>query len=159
MLKKFLFALGLIAILIFASISGQIGKGLGRAVFSHPKASPQEVEAKLIEGFTISANQQNQRLPMMLDQDTRLDRVTVGPGPRAVYHYTFPKYTSRAVDANWLHTNLRLEVKKNVCVNKDMKKSIQLGGIYVYAYYGIDGVEITRFEIDRNDCGFSKLPL
>ena len=118
------------------------------------KPSQQEVEAKLVEGFTKAANQCNQRLPMMVDQDTRLDKATVGPGPRAVYHYTFPKYTSRDIDANWLQTNLRPEVMRKVCASADMKKSLQYGGIYVYAYSGSDGVEITRFEIDRNDCGF-----
>ena len=151
MWKKVLSALGFIGILIAASIGGQIGKGGGKAAM---KPNQQEIEAKLVEGFTKAANQYNQRLPMMIDQDTRLDKVTVGPGSRAIYHHTFPKYTSRDIDAKWLQTNLRPEVMRKVCASADMKKSIQYGGIYVYAYSGSDGVEITRFEIDRNDCGF-----
>lgn len=154
MWKKVLTALGFIGSLIAASVGGQIGKEVGKAAM---KPSQQEVEAKLVEGFTKAANQYNQRLPMMVDQDTRLDKVTVGPGPRAVYHYTFPKYTSRDIDANWLQTNLRPEVMRKVCASADMKKSLQYGGIYVYAYSGSDGVEITRFEIDRNDCGFPRI--
>ncbi len=121
------------------------------------KPSSQEVETILVEGFTKAANQYNQRLPMMVDQDTRLDKATVGPGPRAVYHHTFPKYTSRDIDANWLQTNFRPEVMRKVCASADMNKSLQYGGIYVYAYSGSDGVEITRFEIDRNDCGFPRI--
>lgn len=154
MWKKVLTALGFIGILIAASVGGQIGKEVGKAAM---KPSQQEVEAKLVEGFTKAANQYNQRLPMMVDQDTRLDKATVGPGPRAVYHHTFPKYTSRDIDANWLQTNLRPEVMRKVCASADMKKSLQYGGIYVYAYSGSDGVEITRFEIDRNDCGFPRI--
>jgi hypothetical protein len=38
-----------------------------------------------------------------------------------------------------------------------MKKSLQYGGIYVYSYYGKDAIEIARFEIDRNDCGFAAI--
>lgn len=155
--KKLLVALGLIAVLIAASISGQIGKEVGNAIFPTSKLSPQEVENKLIEGLKKTANQYNQQLPMMIDQNTRIDKATVGPGPRAVYHHTFPKYTSRDVDANWLQTNLRPKILKKVCASKDMKKTLQYGGIFVYAYSGSDGVEITRFEIDRNDCGFPKI--
>lgn len=154
MWKKLLTALGFIGILIAAIIGGQIGKEVGKAAI---KPSQQEVEAKLVEGFTKAANQYNQRLPMMVDQDTRLDKATVGPGPRAVYHHTFLKYTSRDIDANWLQTNLRPEVMRKVCASADMKKSLQYGGIYVYAYSGSDGIEITRFEIDRNDCGFPRI--
>lgn len=154
MWKKVLSVLGFIAILIAVSIGGRIGEEVGVAVLSPSKPNPQEAYAKLIEGFTKAANQYNQRLPMMIDQDTRLDKVTVGPGPRAVYHHAFPRYTSRDIDANWIQTNLRPEVVRKVCASADMKKSLQYGGIFAYAYSGGDGVEITRFEIDRNDCGF-----
>ena len=154
MQKKLLTALGVIAVLIVAGIAGQIGRETGKAVFSPSKPSKEEIEAKLIEGFTTAVNQINQKLPMMIDEETRLDRATVGRGARIVYYNTFPKYTSRDIDANWLQTNLRPEVMRNVCDNKDMRKSLQYGGIYVYSYSGRDGVEITRFEIDRNDCGF-----
>jgi hypothetical protein len=147
--------LGVCILLIGASIGGLIGKEAAKSAFSPSK---QEVEAKVIEGFKKAASQYNQRLPMMIDQDTRLDKVTVGPGPRAVYHYTFPRYTSRNIDINFLQENLEPDVVRKVCANADMKKSLQYGGIYVYAYYGNNGVEITRFEIDRNVCGFPRLP-
>jgi len=158
MQKKLLAALGFIALLIAVSIGGLIGKGTVKSIFSPPKPSPQEVEATLIEGFTKTANQYNQKLPMMLDQDTRLDKVTVGPGPRVVYHHTFPNYTSKDIDVNWLQTNLKPEIMRKVCSSTDMKKSLQYGGIYVYAYYGSDGGEINRFEIGSNDCGFPRVP-
>lgn len=157
MWRTVLSVLGFIAILIAASIGGQIGKEVGKAAVSPSKPSRQEVEEKLTEGFTNAANQFKQKLPMMVDQDTRLENVTVGPGPRIVYHHAFPKYTSRDIEANWLQTNLRPEVVRKICVSVDMKKSLQYGGIYVYAYSGSDGVEITRFEISNNDCGFPRI--
>lgn len=154
MWKKILTTLGFIGILIAASIGAQIGKEVGKVAM---KPSQQDIEPKLVEGFKDAANQYNQRLPMMVDQDTRLDRVTVGPGPRAVYHHTFPKYTSTDIDANWLQTKVQPEVMRKVCASADMKKSLQYGGIYVYAYSGSDGIEITRFEIDRNHCGLARI--
>ena len=71
MWKKVLAALGFIAIIMVGSIGGQIGKEAGKAAYTPSKPSPQEVEAKLIEGFTETANQYNKQLPMMIDQDTR----------------------------------------------------------------------------------------
>lgn len=154
MWKKALFVIGFIGILIAGSIGGQIGREVGKATV---RPSSQEIEAKLVEGFTKAANQYNKQLPMMVDQDIRLDKATVGPGPRVVYHHTFPEYTSGDIDVDWLQTDLRPEVTRTVCANADMKKSLQHGGIYSYAYSGSDGAEIARFEIDRNDCGFQKI--
>lgn len=156
MWKKILSALGLLGfigmMIVAKGIGGFVGKEVGNSAYSSSKPNTQKVEAEIIEGLTKAANQYNQKLPMMVDQDTRLDEVTVGPGPRGVYHYTFPKYASRDIDANWLQTNLRPEVIRKVCANVDMKKGIQYGAIFVYAYSGSDGVEIFRFEISRNDC-------
>jgi hypothetical protein len=144
----------IISVLAVASIAGAIGR---QAVKTMMKPSQQEIEKILTEGFTFAATQINQKLPMMLDEDTRLDKATVGPGTRVVYHNTFPKYTSKDIDANWLRTNLKPEVMQKICTSGDMKKSLQLGGIYVYAYSGNDGIEIARFEIDRNDCKLAKI--
>lgn len=55
MLKKILSALGVIAILIAAAIGGGIGKQLGKAVLSPSSPTAQQIEEKLIEGFTIAA--------------------------------------------------------------------------------------------------------
>jgi hypothetical protein len=153
MLKKLLSALGLITILLVGEIGGNIGKIIGKAAFAPSKPNEQQVEKKLIEGLTIAANQLNQQLPMMVDEYTRLDRATVGPGASSVYHYTFPKITSKEIDSNWLHTNLRPAITMKVCSSKEMEMSLRYGAIYVYSYSGSDGIEITRFEIDRNACG------
>lgn len=161
MLKKLLGIIGsiatLFATLIAIGIGGDIGKIAGKAAFSSSKPSPQEVEARLIEGFTQAVNQYKPMFPMMLDKETRLDNATVGPGPRLVYHYTFIDYTSGNIDANTLSSNFRAGVTRKVCASSNMKKPLQYGGIYVYAYSGNDGIEVGRIEIDRNDCGFSKL--
>ena len=155
MSKKLLSVLGVIIALIVWAISGQIGREIGKKAASSPsKPSQQEVKAKLIEGLKEAADQLTPQLPMMLDEDTRLDRSTIGPGARAVYHHTFPKYSSSDIDSNQLLTNLQPEIMSKVCASKDTKKFLQYGGIYVYIYSGNDGLEISRFEIDRNDCGF-----
>ena len=149
--------IGLIVVLIFAGIGGQVGKEVGKAAFIPSKPSQKEIEAKLIEGFEKGAKQVNATAPTMVDEDTRMDKATVGPGARVTYHYTFPKYSSRDVDSGWIISNLRPVVKSNVCVSKDMKPSLQYGGVYSFSYSGSDGVHIASFQVDRNDCGFPKI--
>jgi len=124
---------------------------------SKPKNVEAELVKGLIKGFTDAANEENPTLPRMLDQSTRLDKMTVGPGPRIVYHHTLPEYVSGDLDENLFQMTQRSEVARILCADTDdVKKSLQYGGIFVYVYSGSDGVEIARFEIDRNDCGFPK---
>ena len=152
MLQKLLKVLGIIGIIIVIGLAGALGKNIVSGLFSTTKPSQQQREATLIEGFTATANQTNLKLPIMVDKDTRMDKVTVGPGPRVVYHQTMVNYTSSDLDAMEFQTNIRQNVSRNVCSNSDMKPSLQLGGIYTYLYYGIDGVEAARVEIRRKDC-------
>jgi hypothetical protein len=82
-----------------------------------------DVDKKLIEGFKKAAKEVNRTAPIMVDESTRLDKVTVGPGAIATYHYTFPKHSSKDIDSNFLKANLRPVIIKNVCANKKMKPS------------------------------------
>jgi hypothetical protein len=160
-LKKLLEAIAIIGILLAAAFGGFFGKEIGKEAGTAvtPRApSKEDVKAKVMEGFLAGANQWNQKLPMMVDQETRLDKVTVQAGTRAVYHHTLIRYASRDIEPNWLRGNVRPGVVRNVCGSNGMTKSLQYGGIYVYAYYGTDGIEITRFQVDRTDCGLASLP-
>ena len=148
MLKKLLSVLGFIAILI----AGGIGKQIGKAAFSPSQPSAQQIEEELNEGFTKAAEQSNRRGPIMVDQNIRWDRSVAGPGARLTYFYSFPKYSSRDIARDWLLANLQPDIKKSVCASKEMKPSLQYGGTYVYTYSGNDGMEIARFEINKNDC-------
>ena len=140
--------------------AGSIGKLIGETssgsvALATPKQ--QDVEAMVVEGFAKAAAQINRTLPKMIDEDTRVDNVTVGPGARMVYHYTFPKYVSRDIDATWLSTTLRPDTMLKVCASREMKKSLQYGGVYAYSYSGNDRIKIAEFEIGRDDCGLPKI--
>lgn len=150
MWQKFLSALGLIFIIFIAA---GIGKQMGRAVVAPEKPSPQKVQNALAEGLENAARQINERGPMMIDNDTRIDRASVGPGARFTYHYTFPGYSSREIDASLLRANLEPAVRSQVCRSKDMARSLELGTTYVYSYTGRDGAGILSFEVSRRDCG------
>lgn len=152
--KKILSVLVFIVVLIAASIGGQIGKEVGKSALAPSKPTQQQIEEKLLEGFTKAAEQANAQGPIMVDQDTRWDKSVAGPGARLTYFYSFPKYSSRDIDRGWLLANLQPEVRKGVCDSKEMKPSLQYGGTYIYSYTGNDGVEIARFELSKLDCSY-----
>lgn len=153
--KRVLEVLGLLVVLIAAAIAGGFGKFIGQSIVGSSKQNPQQIEEQLTKGFTAAAKQINQRGPTMVDENTRLDRASVGPGARATYHYSFPNSSSRDVDASVLQATLPPTVKRKVCSNKDMRPSLLLGATYVYSYEGNDGIEIARFEVNQSDCALS----
>lgn|SRR5690554_6034999 len=159
MIKKLLSILGaiigLIVVLVFAGIGGQVGKEVGKAAFSPSKPTEKEIMAKLAEGFEVAAKQINDSAPTMVDEETRMDGASVGPGAMLTYHYTFPNYSASDIDSGLIQSNVLPSVRNSVCSSKEMKPSLQYGGKYTYSYSGKDGVLIGKFTIDRNDCGFS----
>ena len=154
MLKTLLSVVGVIVALIVWAVSGQIGRDVGKAAFAPSKPTQKEIEAKLIEGFEEAARQVNASAPTMIDDGTRMDKATVGPGALVTNHYTFLKYSSQEIDPIWIHQELLPVVKSNVCASKDMKPSLQYGGVYAFSYSGNDGIKIVSFQVNRNDCGF-----
>ncbi|TVL02877.1 hypothetical protein AYI82_20395 [Shewanella algae] len=159
MVKKLLSIIGsivgVIVVLAFAGIGGQVGKEVGKAAFSPSKPSEEEILAKLAEGFEVGAKKINESAPTMVDEETRMDGASAGPGALLTYHYTFTNYSSTDIDSGLIRANVLPVVKNSVCSNKDMKPSLQYGGKYKYSYSGNDGVLISEFTIDRTDCGFS----
>jgi hypothetical protein len=161
MIKKLLSILGviigLIVILVFAGIGGQVGKEVGKAAFSPSKPTEKEIMAKVAESFEVAAKQINDSAPTMVDEETRMDGASAGPGALLTYHYTFPNYSSSDIDSGLIQSNVLPSVKSSVCSTKEMKPSLQYGGKYTYSYSGNNGVLIGEFTIDRNDCGFSAI--
>jgi hypothetical protein len=155
MVKQLIIALGFAAVFVAAIIGGEIGKKAGKTAFvSTP--SQHAIEAELIAGFKQAEAKYKTKLPMMVDQDTRLDKMTVGPGVRVVYWYSFPKHRSRDINANDISIKLRSDTVRKVCASTGMKKSLQYGGVYVYSYFGSDDLEIAKFEVDRHACQLSQ---
>lgn len=116
-------------------------------------AANQDIESGLIEGFKQAAEKINQGTPSMVDSETRLDEVTVGPGAVLTYHYTFPNYTSDEVDGAWIQSQQRESVTNNVCKNEAMRTALEYGGKYVYSYSGSGQNLIGSFPITLQDCG------
>jgi hypothetical protein len=162
MWEKIFSGFGIVALLIAMTLGGVIGGEFGDRLletsFSSSKPSPRETERQMTKALEDAANQINERGPTMADENTRLDRASLGPGMRFIYHYTFVHRTSHDIDANWLRTDLAPVVKSKVCLSSKMKPSLEFGVKYVYAYSGNDGSEITRFEVSDLDCSTGNEP-
>jgi hypothetical protein len=159
MLKKILSVIGvivtLIAILIVKSIANIAGRDLANNEYksSTSKSTVQQIQGGLAE----AADSINKITPKMIDEETRLDKAEVNSGLRFNYFYSSPNHSSLEYSSHeaQFQTDMKKKTKNKVCINKEMKNSLQLGVTYGYVYRGNDGVEITRFEINENDCNNS----
>ena len=117
-------------------------------------AKNEDIARGLTHGFKQAAETINQGTPTMVDDETRLDRATAGPGAILTYHYTFPNYASDAVDSAWINSQLRESVTSSVCKSEGMKPALEYGGKYIYSYSGNDQKVVGSFQITRKDCDY-----
>ncbi|MCL2011500.1 MAG: hypothetical protein FWG75_01750 [Cystobacterineae bacterium] len=114
------------------------------------KPTQQQIEKTLISAAELI----NARAPLMLDEETRLDKAVVGPGGRLTFFYSLLSHSSHELDSDVFLENLIPEMKEKTCSQKEIKPALQNGGVYVFAFAGNDGVEIARIELSKADCGY-----
>ena len=147
-------ALGSVLAIIIICSASVIGIQTVRERSSPIESTAQDLEDKVIEGFELAAQQLNAMTPVMVDQETRIDKATVGPGAQMTYHYTFPKFASKDIDVSMMSATVFPIIRDGVCTSPEMKPSLQYGGKYAYSYSGSDGVHIMKFVIGKSDCSF-----
>ncbi len=147
-------ALGSILALVIIIAGGVIGIQIVREQFTTANPTSEELEAKVIEGFELAAKQLNAMTPLMVDEETRMENATVGPGAVMTYHYTFPNFTSKDIDIDMMSASIFPIIRNGVCASAEMKPSLKYGGKYAYSYSGNDGVNIMKFVIGKSDCNF-----
>lgn len=94
----------------------------------------------------------NANLPVMVDKQTRLDKVVAGPGAQLTYLYTLPDLASSDVSASWITVDVKPKVTRDVCDTPLLRRLLANGATLVYAYKGKDGVDINQFRITDGDC-------
>lgn len=139
--KKLVIGLAFVAVFIAGAIGIKFAKNNQIPTSAFDKPSLEEIQQKVIDGFGTAAEQINQSAPTMVDEETRLDKASVGPGALLTYHYTLPNFASEDLDANFIDT-VFAHTKEFVCTTKEMKPAMQYGGAYVFkqrrcAYWGI----------------------
>lgn len=141
---------GKIAIFCIAVMAGVIGKDIGKVTASRIERTENEKDG--ISSLERIAETINAKAPMMVDKDTRLDKMTVGPGVRGVFHYTVINYPSADLDPSWFTQELRPSLIKNSCKKDSMIIASRGVGTLAYVYYGNDGRIVSTQNITIDDC-------
>jgi hypothetical protein len=95
----------------------------------------------------------NRSAPLTLDADTRLDRVTSGPGHRLSYHYTLMSVQSKAFKRAEFQKLIREPLQAKLCGSKEMRSFLVRGVTISYDYLGKDGNRLGAARFTARDCG------
>ena len=117
------------------------------------RATPTVSEEALYNGFKIAAERLNARGSVMLDDETSWDHSEAGPGARITYYYSFPNYASDEFAPDRLIEALKPGMVSDLCKNPEVRPPLEEGGVFTFVYAGNDAIEITRFDVSKQDCG------
>jgi hypothetical protein len=101
------------------------------------------------------STQLNQKMPIKVDQNTRLDRVSAEPGRHFTYHYTVvadPTVGNTPIDFS---KDVKSQLKSQMCSSPDSKKFLKNGVTVASEYQDAAGHEMGGAEVKPSDCGFS----
>lgn len=130
--------------LVGGLVGGAVGSVVGKSV-----AQDGSIEKSLQK----TADGINAKGPRMIDDATRMDGVTVGPGRIFTYHHTMVKFLLKDVDMavfEGQHTN---DTRARICATQGVRPMLANGVTIVYAYKTKDGKRIGSVPIDRKHCG------
>jgi hypothetical protein len=112
-----------------------------------------EGQAKQLDNVLLQVSEyMNKRMPEVIDQDTRLDRVSAEPGAHFSYHYTLLSSNSSEIDKVSFANTIRLQLKSKLCDSAQIRSFFSHGVTVGYMYQGNDGVPIAGTDFPPNSC-------
>ena len=97
------------------------------------------------------ADQLNKQTPMMVDEETRLDKVSAG-SKRLTYYYTMINYSANDLDLNKFTDIQRDTLKKASCGPLKIFLTNNINVSYIYK--GKQGKQLAEIILRASDCGF-----
>ena len=88
--------------------------------------------------------------PKMIDAETRLDRVSGGPGKKLTYNYTLVNLRANQVNLAAL-SKFGAGLKAAACASPGSRKILEAGFLLGYAYSATDGY-LSSFSVSIFDC-------
>lgn len=98
-----------------------------------------------------TAKMTNKQLPIMVDDETKLERVS-SEGNTLTYHYELVNYISTELDADALAHSIKPMVTQQTCSMAKLKSILYQGGSVSYQYNGKDKKPILIVNINNNSC-------
>ena len=94
----------------------------------------------------------NERMPMKVDSETELTRITAEPGA-LVYHGRFTSPDVATFPPDQLRAALQPVVTRKACTNSNTRRGFLDRGVTIrYRYSDRDGKFITSFDVTAADC-------
>lgn len=134
-----------------------MGMALGLALLAATAQakSPPMTDAEFDQKLKQAVKELNAKLPVMMDEETRLERGVAGPGRAISYIYTLVNTNADEIDAAEFARIMQPDLKNQAC-GSPVLKAMFTGGIKAhFVYNGKDGVEITRLTFAAADCGIT----
>jgi len=108
-------------------------------------------EGSLDSRLARVADNMNQQLPIMADAETRLDKVTAGPGSQLTYAFTLPNQNKTNLDLPAFEKTLRQIIINNYKTNSSMVEMRTAQVKLVCLYKDKTGEVITNIAVTPKD--------
>lgn len=99
----------------------------------------------------------NRDVPVTLDADTRLDRVSAEPGHRLSYHYTLTTIQSKDIKRADFLKLIRPPLQARLCESSEMRGFLKHGVTISYDYRSSDGRRLGTARFTASDCGLQQV--
>ena len=135
--------LTIIVSIILLALAVLIGKSIITNVFN---TSDENIQAQLLK----MTNEINQRCPLMMDSETRLDKT--GTYRNSIYYYcTLINYSIGEVDVKYLIYKVKPTLLNRIKTNLDMKFMRDNKVTFIYNYRDKSGIHIVSFKFTPQD--------
>ena len=141
---------------LFLSLTFQVqAVGLGNIFGALMGKSGSQGHEKSVDDALIKVSAlMNKKMPVIIDKDTRLDKVSAEPGQHLKYHYTLVGVRNGDVNIVEFSKAIKPQLKSRLCENIEMQKFLKSGVSISYLYRGNDGRAIGGAEFSPSDCGY-----
>jgi uncharacterized membrane protein YvbJ len=143
LVSKALSALGTGLFVVFLIACGIIASIFVKASLSGGKSK------SLQSQLQTAALEANRSLPMMVNSETKLERVSVGDGNVLISNFKFVNYQASEIDLDELRDSYPAIIS-NVC--SKMRASLKSGITYRYHYASADNTHLDTLTINSAKC-------
>ena len=107
---------------------------------------------QLNEALRNTAEETNKSLPVMIDDDTRIDSLSSGEN-FLQYNYTMVKYSQGEIETERIKSDLRPKILNQIRTNKSMQIFRENGVRLIYSYKDKNGLPVFSLEFTKDDYG------
>lgn len=149
-MRKFILVLTIFSLSSFAHAAG-MGNIFGALM---GKSGARESETGVDNVLVKVSAQINKKLPITVDNDTRLDSVSAVPGRHFIYHYTLVALNGGDVSPGNFDKLVKPQLKSRLCDSTEMINFLKNGVTISYLYKGKDGQPIGGAKFAPSECGY-----